>query len=135
MQFFNKINNCQLLPSADTVVTIVYTVLPVCMAGDGYPPLLHTGSCPRPCQWWVITGEQRHTHPLLGAPAGLLWYIQFEAGRSRASNKGLQRFNNHITENVPTRDFSWLIAPTSTFTFKTLLRCNLNTLIGAFSMM
>ena len=81
MHFFIKINNFQLLPSADTVVTIVYTVLPVCMAGDGYPPLLHTGSCPRPCQWWVITGEQRHTHPSLGAPAGLLcWYIQLEAG-------------------------------------------------------
>ena len=101
MQFFIKINNFQLLPSADTVVTIVYTVLPVCMAGDGYPPLLHTGSCPRPCQWWVITGEQRHTHPSLGAPAGLLWYIQLESGRSRAANKGLQRFNNHIIENAP----------------------------------
>ena len=33
-----------------------------------------------------------------------------------------------ITEKAPTRAFSWLKVPTSTFTFKTLLR-----LVGAFS--
>ena len=43
---------------------------------------------------------------------------------ARASNEGSRRFpeNFTITEKAPVRAISWLKAPTSAFTFKTLLR-------------
>ena len=43
---------------------------------------------------------------------------------SRASNEGYTKVRDDftITEKTPTRAFSWLKAPTSTFIFKTLLR-------------
>ena len=42
----------------------------------------------------------------------------------RASNEGYPNVREDftITEKAPTRAFSWLKAPTSAFTFKTLLR-------------
>ena len=42
----------------------------------------------------------------------------------RASNEGYPEARDDftITEKAPTRAFSWLKAPTSAFTFKTLLR-------------
>ena len=42
----------------------------------------------------------------------------------RASNKGSRSLREDITisEKAPTRVFSWLKAPTSAFTLKTLLR-------------
>ena len=40
----------------------------------------------------------------------------------RASNKGSGRFHNHGEGPNPTWAFSWLEAPTSAFTFNTLLR-------------
>ena len=46
---------------------------------------------------------------------------QAETAATRVSNKVTRRFPK-ITEKAPTRAFSWLKAPTSAFTFKTLLR-------------
>ena len=40
--------------------------------------------------------------------------------KDSASKSSIRRFT--ITEKAPTRAFSWLKAPTSAFTFKTLLR-------------
>ena len=41
---------------------------------------------------------------------------------SAADDPPVSQSDFTITEKAPTRAFSWLKAPTSTFTFKTLLR-------------
>ena len=47
----------------------------------------------------------------------MAWFVSSAANRSIGSTTGCT-----ITEKAPTRAFSWLKAPTSAFTFKTLLR-------------
>ena len=51
-----------------------------------------------------------HLHHLLGAPGELLLLESYSKVREDFT----------ITEKAPTRAFSWLKAPTSAFTFKTL---------------
>ena len=59
--------------------------------------------------------------PSLTGRSGLCWLRGRDAYiRTSASKSSIRRFV--ITEKAPTRDFSWLKAATTAFTFKTLLR-------------
>ena len=74
--------------------------------------------------WWAVEGQRMvgwryepHTARATCAPAHTTLYTQ---RNFTMSGRSIQRFQ--IMEKAPTRAFSWLKAPTSAFTFKTLLK-------------
>ena len=82
-------------------------------------PLLTSASAPGVILASANVGQslQHKTSVFLSADAGLSWHQVSAVQYSIGSTTGCT-----ITEKAPTRAFSWLKAPTSAFTFKTLLR-------------
>ena len=69
--------------------------------------------------WNIYILMLKGYHGIMTARYGVLFYLMLHYDRCL---KSINRWSCTITEKAPTRTFSWLKAPTSAFTFKTLLR-------------